>query len=85
MMWPIRVTGSPLILTSHICVDITLRPSASETLRGKIVQCLLTTGVPSITKIWVAPESAMALLGLSLKMAPAKTRAGEEMVVLWEE
>jgi hypothetical protein len=38
-----------------------------------------------ITKIWVAPESAMALFGLSLKTAPAKTGAGEEMVVLWEE
>jgi hypothetical protein len=72
MMWPIRVTGSLLMLMSHMCVDITLQPLASETFRGHIVQHLLMMGVPSITKIWVAPKSAMALFGLSLKMAPQR-------------
>jgi hypothetical protein len=49
------------------------------------VQHLLMAGAPSITKIWVTPKPAMVLFGLSLKMVPAKTGAGEEMVVLWEE
>ncbi len=38
-----------------------------------------------MTKIWVAPESAMASFVLSLKTALAKAGAGEEMLVLWEE
>jgi hypothetical protein len=43
-----------------MCVDKTIRPSANATFSGWVVGHLLTTGVPSITKIWVAPESAMA-------------------------
>ena len=38
---------------------MTSRPSARATFNGLVVGRLLTTGVPSITKIWVAPESAM--------------------------
>ncbi len=85
MMWHVRVTRSPLMLRSHMCVDVTLRPLASETFRGQVLRCLLMMGVPSITMICVASESAMASFGLSLKMAPAKAGAEEEMVVLWEE
>ena len=44
---------------SHMCVDITRRPSANATLSGHFVLRLLWTGVPSMTKIWVAPESAI--------------------------
>ncbi len=73
------------MLTSHMCVDITSWPLASETFRGHVVRRLLMTGVPYITKICVAPESAMASFGLSLKMVPAKAGTREEMVVLWEE
>lgn len=60
MMWPMSTVGRPFILMSHMCVDMTSRPSANATLRGRVVGRLLSTGVPSITKIWVAPESAMA-------------------------
>ncbi len=59
MMWPVRVTGRPTILMLHSCVDMTACPSASETRRGFDVDHLLWTGVHSITKICVAPESAM--------------------------
>jgi len=45
---------------SHMWVDITLRPSARATLRGQVVTRLFLTGVPSMMKICVAPESAMA-------------------------
>jgi hypothetical protein len=44
-----------------MCVDITLRPSARATLRGCLVGRLLLTGVPSMMKICVAPESAIAV------------------------
>ena len=70
---------------THVCGRYLTAVGKSETFRGHVVQCLLTMGVPSITKIWVAPKSAMALFGLSLKTAPAKAGAGEEIMVLWEE
>jgi hypothetical protein len=60
IMCPVSTVGSPSILMSHMCVDQTIRPSANATFSGCVVGRLLTTGVPSITKIWVAPESAMA-------------------------
>jgi hypothetical protein len=60
MMCPINVTGSPSIFILHICVDMTWHPSASATLSGILVGRLFITGVPSITNICVAPESAMA-------------------------
>jgi hypothetical protein len=63
MMWPVNVIGRPFIFMSHICVDVTCWPSASDTRSGVVVGRLLTTGAPSITKIWVAPESAMASVG----------------------
>jgi hypothetical protein len=58
---------------THICVDITCLLLARETLTlsGRVIECLLTTGVPSITKIWVAPESAIALSVASQNAAPA--------------
>ena len=73
MMWPVRTVGNPLICMSHMCVDITILPSASTTFRGCIVVCLLTMGVPSITKKWVAPESAMAFFVLKQNAAPANS------------
>jgi hypothetical protein len=54
---------------SHICVDITRQLSANATLRGQVVVHLLRTGVPSITKICVAPESAIASLGVMVNTA----------------
>jgi hypothetical protein len=39
---------------------MTRRPSAKATFNGHVVFRLLWTGIPSMTKIWVAPESAMA-------------------------
>ena len=57
---PTSVVGSPGIIMTHICVDVTRRPSANATFSGHVVFCLLWTGIPSLTKIWVAPESAIA-------------------------
>jgi hypothetical protein len=45
---------------SHMWVDLTRRPSANAILSGHVVFCLLWTGVPFMTKIWVAPESVIA-------------------------
>ena len=58
-MCPTGVVRRPGIMMSHMCVDIIQRPSANTTLSGHIVFCLLWTNVPSKTKIWVAPESAI--------------------------
>ena len=45
---------------SHMWMDITRRLSANATLSGHVLFRLLWTGVLSMTKIWVAPESAIA-------------------------
>jgi hypothetical protein len=60
MMWPVNVTGRPGVLMMHICVVQTCRPSANVTMSGQVVRFLFLTGVPSMTKIWVALELAMA-------------------------
>ena len=46
-------------MMSHMCVDITHHPSANATFSGHTVFHLLWRGMPSMTKIWVAPESAI--------------------------
>ncbi len=76
MMCPVRTTGSPLMWTLHICVDVTCRPLARDTARGFVMGPLLITGVPSIMNICVAPESAIASLVLSGNAAPAKCGGG---------
>ncbi len=60
LMCPVSVMGRPGMLTSHMCVDMMCLPSANMTFNGHVVPCLLCMGVPSIMKICVAPESAMA-------------------------
>ena len=47
---------------SHMCVDITRRPSAKATFSGHVDFHLLWTGIPSMTNICVALESAIASL-----------------------
>jgi hypothetical protein len=59
MMCPVRTVCRPAIDISHMCIDITWRPSTKATFRGIDIGRLLTTSVPLMTKIWVAPESAM--------------------------
>ena len=59
-MCPTSVVRRPGIIISHLCVHITVPPSANVTLSGHVVFCLLWTGVPSMIKIWVAPKSAIA-------------------------
>jgi len=59
-MCPTSVVGSPGIMMSHICVDVTRPPSANDTFSGHVIFCLLWTGIPSVTKIWVAPKSAIS-------------------------
>jgi hypothetical protein len=68
-MCPTRIVGRPGSTMSHICVHITWQPSANATLRGQVVFRLLRTGVPSITKICIAPESAIASLGAMVNTA----------------
>ncbi len=69
MMWPVRVTGRPSMMISHSCVDVTACPSTRDTCNGFVVGRLLRTGMPSITKICVAPVSAMASLVSSVTVA----------------
>ena len=56
---------------SHICVDMTRRLSANAIFNGHVVFRLLWTGIPSMTKIWVAPESVIASLDVIVIVAYA--------------
>ncbi len=76
MMCPVRTTGSPLMWTSYICVDVTCHPLARDTVKGFVVGHLLITSVPSIMNICVAPESTIASLVLSGNAALAKCGGG---------
>jgi len=66
-----RVVGRSGTIMSRMCVDIIRSQSANATLSGQVVFCLLWTGVPSMTKIWVAHESAIALFDAIVNAAYA--------------
>jgi hypothetical protein len=72
IMCPVNGKGRPLMCMLQKYVDNTWRPSASNTVKGFVVALLLITGVPSMTNICVAPESAIALPVLRGNIAPAK-------------
>ncbi len=60
MMCPVSVVGYPGIVMLHTCVNFTFLPSGRFTVRGFDATRLFTTSTPSITKMDVAPVSAMA-------------------------
>ena len=57
---PTKTVGRPGMVVLHVCVDLTLLPSGKFMVSGWIADRRLWTGVPSITKIEVAPVSAVA-------------------------
>ena len=59
-MCPVKVTGRPGIVMSHMCVDFTLLPSGKLIVSGHDEGRKLLTGVPSMIKMDVAPVSAIA-------------------------
>ncbi len=59
-MWPIKIIGNPGIVISQRWVDLTFRPSGMLMVKGLLVILLLTTSMPSIIKMEVAPVSAIA-------------------------
>jgi hypothetical protein len=63
MMCPVSVMGNLGIFMLHACVDLTFLPSGRLTVRGFVANHLLATSTPSITKMEVAPVSAMAWFG----------------------
>jgi hypothetical protein len=59
-MCPESLSGRPGIIMSHMCVDLTFVPSGKLIDSGLVATRLLSTGVPSMMNIAVAPVSAMA-------------------------
>ena len=59
-MCPVKITGRPGIVMSHMCVDFTLLPSGKLIVSGCDEGRKLLTGVPSMIKMDVAPVSAIA-------------------------
>ncbi len=56
---PTKTVGSLGMVMSHVCVDLTLLPSGKCVVSGWIAGRRFWMGVPSITKIEVAPVSAI--------------------------
>ena len=56
---PINTVGRPGIVMSHVCVDITFLPSGRLIVIGFNVGRIFSMGVPAMTKIDVAPVSAI--------------------------
>jgi hypothetical protein len=69
---PVNGKWRPSMCMLRICINDTWRPSASDTVRGFVVDLLVITRVLSITNICVAPESVIALPVLRGNIAPAK-------------
>jgi len=59
-MCPVNFLGRPGMTMSHMCVDLTFVPSGKFIESGFVATLLLSTGVPSIMNIAVAPVSAIA-------------------------
>ena len=59
-MCPVNVVGSPVISMSHMCVDLICLPFGRLIVSGFIAGRLFFTSAPSMTKIDVAPVSAIA-------------------------
>ncbi len=57
---PVNVVGSPGMLMSHICIDLTCLPSGRLIVNGFVAGRLFSTLTPSMTNMDVAPVSAMA-------------------------
>ena len=57
---PTRTFGSPGIVMSYVCVDITFVPSGRLIVSGRTARHRFLHGVPSMMKIEVAPISAIA-------------------------
>jgi hypothetical protein len=59
-MCPVNTVGRPGMVMLHVCVDLTILPSGRLTVIGLMVGFIFSMGVPSITKIDVAPVSVIA-------------------------
>ena len=60
-MCPVRVVGSPLIVTLQQCVDCTRLPSGRFIFSGLVATLLFATGISSMIKMAVAPVSSIAI------------------------
>ncbi len=56
---PVRIIGRPGMLMSHMCMECTILPLGGLMVRGSSAGRMLDMGVPAITKMDVAPVSAM--------------------------
>ena len=77
-MCPVSISGRPGMVMSQQCVDLIFDPSGRLMVRGFVATRLLSTGVPSIMKIAVAPVSMIAcdiFCRLSCPGAPKRARA----------
>jgi hypothetical protein len=77
------------MMISHMCVELTISPLGRFMVSGSIAEWMLVMGVPVITKMDVAPVSAMACvlanastLGMPFRSAEAMSVA-RDLLVYW--
>ena len=66
-MCPTNGCGRPGMTMSHVCVDVIRLPSGRLMLIGWRAAQMLLAGAPAMTKIEVAPVSAMAWVGAIMR------------------
>ena len=68
------------MVMSHMCVECTISPLGRFMVRGSIALRMFFMGVPAITKIDVAPVSAMACVSENASTLGTPCRRAEAML-----
>ena len=77
---PVRIIGRPGMLMSHMCVEWTMSPFGRFMVSGSVAGRMFFMGVPAITKIDVAPVSAMACVSENASVLGTPCRRAEAML-----
>ena len=67
-MCPVRTVDNPGMTISHKCVDVTIPPCGRLMVSGSTAVQIFSMGVPAMTKMEVAPVSAMAWDGWTVNV-----------------
>ena len=84
---PVNITGSPEIVRSQQCDDLIFEPSGRLMVSSLVAIRLLSTSVPSMIKIAVAPVSMMACVNFCRLLcpgAPNRARAVAAIECCWK-
>ena len=70
------------MMISHMCMELTILPLGRFMVSGSIAKWMLVMRVPAITKMDVAPVSAMACVSANASTSGMPFRSAEAMSVV---